>query len=96
MKYMYMDLLRNRAIIETYYYTVVPLVKRNTLISYLYFYRTFVFLLFVSVANYQNLESQILALTYDVLSISSHSHFYSECVSSNYNRSLSQTAFQTI
>ena len=38
MKYMYMDLLRNRTITETYYYTVVLLVKRNTLISYLYFY----------------------------------------------------------
>ena len=35
------------------------------------------FLLFMSVANYQNLESQILVLTYDILSISSHSHFYS-------------------
>ena len=33
----YMDLFRNRAIIQTYYYTVVLLVKRNTLISYLYF-----------------------------------------------------------
>ena len=35
------------------------------------------FLLFMSVANYQNLESQILELTYDILSISSHSYFYS-------------------
>ena len=75
----YMNLLRNRAKIETYYYTVVILVKRNTLISYLYFYRTFMFLLFMSVAKYQSL---------DVLSISSHGHFYSECVSLNYPRSL--------
>ena len=32
-----MDLLRNRAIIEANYYTVGLLVKRSTLISYLYF-----------------------------------------------------------
>ena len=33
------------------------------------------FLLFMNVANYQNLESQILALNYDVLSIRSYSRF---------------------
>ena len=30
------------------------------------------FLLFINVVNYENLESQILALTYAVLSISIH------------------------
>ena len=60
----------------------------KTRISCLYFYRAFMISLFMSVANYQNLKSQILALTYDALSISSHSHFYSECVSLNYHRSL--------
>ena len=43
---------------------LVLLVKRNTL-RYSYFHRTFMFLLLVSVsrlANYQNLESQILGL----------------------------------
>ena len=39
------------------------------------------FLLFMSVANYQNLGSQILAPTYDILSISSHSHFHSVTLS---------------
>ena len=57
-------------------------------------------LLFMSVTNYQTLESQILALTYDVLSISSHSNFYSECVALNYHPALSsfpaRTAFQVI
>ena len=79
-----MDLLRIPAVIDTYYYTVVLLVKRNTRISYWYLYRTFMFLLFTRVGNYQNLESQISALTNDVLSISSHSHFYSERVSLYY------------
>ena len=40
------------------------LVKRNTLILYTYFHRTFMFLVLMSVrsANYQNLESQNLGL----------------------------------
>ena len=33
----YMDLLRNRAVIETYMYYYTAVVKRNTFISYLYF-----------------------------------------------------------
>ena len=41
-------------------------------------------LLFTSVASYQNLECQILLLTYDVLSVSSHGQFYFECVLLNY------------
>ena len=57
------------------------------------------FLLFMSVANYQNRDAQIMALTY-VLSISSNRHIYSEYVSLNYHRPLSlfpdQTAFQAI
>ena len=43
----YMDLLRNRAIIEIYYCTVVPLVKRNTLILYLYDFLSDVYVLIV-------------------------------------------------
>ena len=43
---------------------IVLLVKRNILILYSYFHRTFMFILLASVrpANYQNLESQILGL----------------------------------
>ena len=88
----YMDLRRNRAIIETYYNTVVLNCKRNTLRSYLYFLSDIYVLIIY--------ESEILALTYDILSISSRIHFYSECVSLNYHRSLSlfpaRTAFHAI
>ena len=44
----YMDFLRNRAVIETYDYTIVLLVKRNTLISYLYFLLDIFYVLIIS------------------------------------------------
>ena len=51
--------------IKQHKWKLVLLVKRNTRISYSYFYRTFMFLLFLNMrsASYQNLESQILGLT---------------------------------
>ena len=42
----YMDLLRNRAIIETYFYTIVLLVKRNTVISFIFLSDVYVLIIY--------------------------------------------------